>query len=65
MTPKMDSVISELNKIGVKCGVVLFGETIFSLVPKNKEAQVLEILRKYDNNILIQSEIDNIGARLQ
>jgi len=65
MTPKMDSVISELNKIGVKCGVALFGETIFSLVPKDKETQMLEILRKYDNSILIQSEIDNIGARLQ
>lgn len=65
MTPKMDSIISELNNIGVKCGVALFGETIFTLVPKEKEAQVLEILKKYDNNILIQSEIDNVGARLQ
>ena len=65
MTPKMDSVISELNNIGVKCGVALFGETIFSLVPKEKEAKVLEILKKYDNNILIHSQIDNIGARLQ
>ncbi|MFB5645695.1 MAG: pantoate kinase [Nitrosopumilaceae archaeon] len=64
MTPKMDSVISELNNIGVKCGVALFGETIFTLVPKEKESQVLEILKKYDN-ILIQSEIDNVGARLQ
>jgi len=65
MTPKMDSVISKLNQIGVKCGVALFGETIFTLVSKEKEAQVLEILKKYDNNILIQSEIDNVGARLQ
>lgn len=65
MTPKMDSIISELNNIGVKCGVALFGETIFSLVPKEKEIQVLKILKKYDNNILIQSQIDNVGARLQ
>jgi len=64
MTPKMDSVISELNGIGVRCGVALFGETIFTLVPKEKESQVLEILKKYDN-ILIRSEIDNVGARLQ
>lgn len=65
MTPKMESVISELNNIGVKCGVALFGETVFTLVPKEKEAQVLEILKKYDNNILIRSQIDNVGARLQ
>ena len=65
MTPKMNSVISELNSIGVKCGVALFGETVFTLIPKEKESQVLEILKKYDNNILIQSEIDNAGARLQ
>ena len=65
MTPKMDSVISELDSIGVKSGVALFGETVFTLVPEQKEAQVLEILKRYDNNILIQSEIDNVGARLQ
>ncbi len=65
MTPRMDSVISELNNIGVKCGVALFGETIFSLVPKEKEEQVLEVLKKYDSNKIIQSEIDNVGARLQ
>ena len=65
MTPKMDSVISELNSIGVKSGVALFGETVFTLVPEQKESQVLEILKRYDNGILIQSEIDNVGARLQ
>ncbi len=65
MTPKMDSVILELNQIGVKCGVALFGETIFTLVPEEKESKVLEILKKYDNNIILQTEIDNVGARLQ
>ena len=65
MTPRMNSVISELNKIGIKCGVALFGETIFSLIPKEKESQILEILKKYENNVIIQSEIDNVGARLQ
>ncbi len=65
MTPKMDSVISELNSIGVKCGVALFGETVFTLIPEEKESKVLEILEKYDNNIILQPEIDNVGARLQ
>jgi len=65
MTPKMDSVISELNSIGVRCGVALFGETVFTLIPEEKELQVLEILEKYDNNVILQTEIDNVGARLQ
>ena len=65
MTPKMDSVISELNGIGVRCGVALFGETIFTLIPEEKESKVLEILKKYDNNVILQTEIDNVGARLQ
>jgi len=65
MTPKMDSVISELNNIGVRCGVALFGETVFTLIPEEKESKVLEILEKYDNNVILQTEIDNVGARLQ
>jgi len=65
MTPKMDSVISELNNIGVRCGVALFGETVFTLIPEEKESKVLEILKKYDNNVILQTEIDNVGARLQ
>jgi len=65
MTPKMDSVISELNSIGVRCGVALFGETVFTLIPEEKESKVLEILKKYDNNVILQTEIDNVGARLQ
>ena len=65
MTPKMNSVINELHQNGIRCGVALFGETVFSLVPASKENQVLEILKKYDDNIIIQSEIDNVGARLQ
>ena len=65
MTPKMNSVIQELHENGVRCGVAVFGETIFSLVPASKEKQVFEILKKYDDNLIIKSEIDNIGARLQ
>ena len=34
VTPKMNEVINLLHKNGIKCGVALFGETIFSLVTK-------------------------------
>jgi pantoate kinase len=63
VTPKMSSVASELRKNGIKCGVALFGETIFSLVPSSEKKRVLEILEKYDG-LVLSSKIDNSGARL-
>jgi len=45
--------------------VALFGETIFSLVTKEKKQTALEILKKYDDGIIITSRIDNSGARLE
>ena len=65
VTPKMSKVIKELHKNGIKCGIALFGETIFSLVTKDKMQKVLEILKKYDDGIIITSKIDNSGARLE
>ena len=65
ITPKMKKVIKELHENGIKCGIALFGETIFSLVTKDKRQKVLEILKKYDDGIIITSRIDNSGARLE
>jgi pantoate kinase len=64
ITPKMAIVIKDLNKNGINCGVAMFGETVFSLVPRNKENKVIDILKKYDDGIIITSKIDNIGARI-
>ncbi len=64
ITSKMARVIKDLNKNGINCGVALFGETVFSLVPKNKEKKVIDILKKYDDGIIIKSKIDNFGARI-
>lgn len=64
ITPKMHSVIKDLNDNGIKCGVALFGETIFSIVPHGNEKKVFDILEKYKEGIIIQSKIDNLGARL-
>ena len=41
----------------------MFGETVFTLVPKEKENQVLEILEKHDG-IVIKSGVDKSGARI-
>ena len=45
ITPKMKQVINLLHKNGIKCGVALFGETVFSLVTKNERNKVKEILK--------------------
>ena len=65
MTPRMENVIADLQSNGIKCGVALFGETVFSIIPNELESKALEILSKYPDGIIIQSKIDNIGARLQ
>ncbi|MEX0764301.1 MAG: GHMP kinase [Nitrosopumilaceae archaeon] len=62
ITPKMDAVINDLQNNGIKCGVAMFGETVFTLVPKSKEDQVMKILKKYDG-IVIKSGIDKTGVR--
>ncbi|MGI0004606.1 MAG: pantoate kinase [Candidatus Nitrosotenuis sp.] len=64
ITPKMKMVIEDLRSHGIRPGVALFGETIFTLVPKDLEDKVVEILEKYPDGIIIKSKIDDIGARL-
>jgi pantoate kinase len=63
VTPKMQMVIDELQENKIKCGVALFGETIFVLSTSRLENKVLNILKKYDG-IIIKSKIDGFGARL-
>jgi len=63
ITPTMQQVIDDLKKHGFKCGVAMFGETVFTLVSASKKFQVLEILEKY-NGIIIKTEIDKSGVRV-
>ena len=65
ITPRMNQVINLLHKNEIKCGIALFGETIFSLVTKNEKEKVKEILKQFEDGLIITSKIDNSGARLQ
>ena len=65
ITPKMNKVINLLHKNEIKCGVALFGETVFSLVTTNEKNKVKAILKQFDDGLIITSKIDNSGARLQ
>jgi pantoate kinase len=64
ITPKMEKVIKDLIDNKIKCGVALFGETIFSMIPKEREDAILKILEKYNDGIIVKSEIDTHGARV-
>lgn len=64
MTIRMENLIQELASNGIKCGVALFGETVFTMIPKEKEEKVLQILKKYTEAIIIKSQLDNQGARV-
>jgi len=64
MTIRMENLIQELASNGIKCGVALFGETVFTMIPKEKEEKVLQILKKYPEAIIIKSQLDNQGARV-
>ena len=65
MTPRMELIINELHQNNIKCGVALFGETIFAIISPKQKEKVLSILNRYDDAIIIKSKIDNFGARLQ
>ena len=64
MTPRMEKLVNELSENNIKCGVALFGETVFSMIPKENESSILKILQKYDDGIIIKSELDDVGARV-
>ncbi|VVC05867.1 Pantoate kinase [uncultured archaeon] len=63
ITPTMHQVINDLKDHGIKCGVAMFGETVFTLVPKSRKSDVLGILEKY-HGIIITTEIDKSGVRV-
>ena len=37
MTPRMQNIVDEFSKKNIKCGIALFGETVFSMIPKKKK----------------------------
>lgn len=64
MTPRMERIIQDLLSKEIKCGVALFGETIFAMISHGDEKNVVEIFKKYPEGIVIKSELDYQGARL-
>ncbi|ABK78124.1 archaeal suger kinase [Cenarchaeum symbiosum A] len=63
VTRRMDDVIGALVGAGYGCGVALFGETVFALVPRGKDHLVREALPDLPQAAVITSRIDGRGAR--
>ena len=65
VTPRMRRVASALRGAGIRCGVALFGETIFCMVEAGgaAEARAEQILRDCGCGHVIKSGIDLRGAR--
>ena len=64
MTPRMEQAIKKLLENGISCGVALFGETVFSMIPKEKENVVIKIFEQFNEGIIIKSQLDKFGARI-
>jgi len=64
MTPKMQKLIEELSLNGIKSGIAMFGETVFTMIPKIYKNKVLDIFKKYSEGKIIISQLDVQGARV-
>ena len=64
MTPRMEKLIEELSLNGIKSGIALFGETVFTMIPKISKNKVLDIFKKYPKGKIIISQLDVQGARV-
>ena len=66
VTPKMRTIIKKLHAENIRCGIALFGETVFSLVPKGgiQETRAIKIMQEIHDGITIKTDIDYKGARI-
>ena len=64
MTMRMKKLVDRLAANEINCGIALFGETVFSMIPRSKERHLLNILSEYKDCTIIRSELDDIGARV-
>lgn len=55
--------IKALKSEGYKCSIALFGETVFTIVLREKAKEVRSCLNKFQGT-LIEATIDSLGARM-
>ncbi|MGA6990741.1 MAG: hypothetical protein WBX81_10020 [Nitrososphaeraceae archaeon] len=55
--------IKALKSEGYKCSIALFGETVFTIVRREKAKEVRSCLNKFQGTV-IEATIDSLGARM-
>ena len=55
--------IKALKSEGYKCSIALFGETVFTIVRREKAKEVRSCLNKFQGKV-IEATIDSLGARM-
>jgi pantoate kinase len=55
--------IRALKAEGIKCSIALFGETVFTIIRREKAKEVRSCLSKFEGTI-IEASIDSMGARM-
>jgi pantoate kinase len=66
MTERMWDVLKDADHLGFTCSMMMLGESIFSLVKRDRVAELLDIFRQHapSEQSIIVSDIDFQGARL-
>jgi len=66
ISPRVRKVFMETDSTGITCSMAMFGETIFSLVKRNKSEEIFEVFSRHtpSNHNPFITEIDFKGARL-
>ena len=66
MTGRMRDVLKDADHLGFTCSMMMLGESIFSLVKRDRVAELLDIFRQHapSEQSIIVSDIDFQGARL-
>jgi pantoate kinase len=55
--------IRALKSEGFKCSIALFGETVFTIIRREKAKKARSCLSKFEGTI-IEASIDTMGARM-
>lgn len=76
ITERVRAVLDETDRLGIQCSMPMFGEAVFSLTPRDKAEDVMEVFRRHEAmgsiysetgermSSLIMTDIDEKGARL-
>ena len=60
---KCKEPLKSLKSHGIEAGVALFGETIFTIVPLDRENYAKQCLKSFEGHLIV-CNIDNTGARV-